>query len=169
MSSWQDDKSMFLPSAALELFDGTSPDQGRPAHSHLILRCFNLPRSKVLGTLLRMWEASASLATGQHDLPTLSLCSVSFPQSFLASSFQKNSIPVLAEFSGKELCQGDRARSGRGWELVVYTSLSLDMEGFRGKGSQCFVSIYYESSSFKNNLASHIMQLRLRKVVTCPK
>ena len=48
--------------------------------------------------------------------------------------------------------------------MVAYTSLSLYMEGFRGKGSQCFVSIYYESSSFKNNLVSHIMKLRLRKV-----
>lgn len=42
---------------------------------------------------LGMRKASANPATVLHALPTLALCSISFSQSFLASSFQK--IPCL--------------------------------------------------------------------------
>ena len=173
MSSWQDNECVSSPGTAAGLCDGASPGQGRPAYPHLILRCLYLPRSKVLCTLMGMWEASASPTSVLHDLLTLSLYSISFPQSFLASSFQKKFSFLSWLNSRVKDCPGDRGRNGRGWELAVYTSLSLYMEGFRGTGSQCLVNTYYESSSFTNNLVSHIMKLRLREVkspaqVTCP-
>lgn len=79
---------------------------------------------------LGMWEASTNPASVLHDLCALSLCSTSFPQ-FPSKFLSKNSIPVLAEFKGKGLCPGDKGRGGRGWELVVYMSVSL----FRQKAS----------------------------------